>query len=463
VVNVLDNANVDIAGDLRAGEDNDFTANFTLNMSSTGTIFIGENLNLIDDGSASGFSTVNLTNGVIDIQDEVRADTDNWVINICGDGIVIMNGDQVDRTLDQAADGHWVACPGENCWGEIVPLGTLMVDYDNVNPGRTTVWAETIPEEASSPTPEDGAVDVPTIGTELCWCPGEGSTLTHLYFGTDEALVAAHYPTTEVGIVTSCYDPGPLQLCTTYYWMIVEQVGVDLYYGPVWSFTTECCRIIEGFENYDINGEYVWDHWIDGCGDLLGFGGNATGSCVSLSIDTIHEGAKAMTYTYENEPYGIWNRDANNSEATRTFDPPLDLTLTGEVALVAYFYGDGDNDLTDMWVLLNGSVADMAVYGDNGEDAADIQVAEWQEWNMDFAGFAGVDLSNVATVSIGFGDKSGNIADSAMGIVRFDDISVCPVRCIPMFIDHIIDLNDDCVSDWLDVGIMGDNWLSDLR
>jgi hypothetical protein len=182
-------------------------------------------------------------------------------------------------------------------------------------------------------------------------------------------------------------------------------------------------------------------------------------------MDVLHEGAKAMTYTYENEPYGIWDRDANYSEATRTYDPPMDLTLTGEVAMVVYFYGDGDNDLTDMWVLLNGSVADMALYGDNGEDVADLQSPEWHEWNMELAtAFAGVDLSSVATVSLGFGDVAGNIADSARGIVRYDDISVCPVRCVPRFVDHIIDLNNDCKSDMKDVGILGGNFLvPDLR
>ncbi len=279
VVNVLDRAGMDIDRDFRMGEDNDFKATATLNMSSTGTIFIGDNLNMIDDGSASGFSTANLTNGVVDIQGRVKADTDNWVINICGDAVVIMNDDQVDRTRDQEADGHWVACPGLNCWDELVALGTLMVDYNNVNPGRTTVWAETYPLVASGPKPEDGAVDVPSIGTMLCWCPGEGTEMSHVFLSTDEDEVinrdSAAY---KAGLCDdcpsncACYDPGVLQLCTTYYWAVDEQIGVSITSGPVWSFTVECCRVIEGFEDYDLNGDYVWDHWEDGCGDLLGFG-----------------------------------------------------------------------------------------------------------------------------------------------------------------------------------------------
>ena len=170
-----------------------------------------------------------------------------------------------------------------------------------------------------------------------------------------------------------------------------------------------------------------------------------------------------MIYTYENVEDSLWDRDANYSEAVRTFDPALDLTLTGEVAMIAWFYGNAENDVTDMWLELNGDTGAAAVYGDNGEDAADIQLEEWIDWNMELANFGGVDLSNVSTIAIGFGDKAGGLADGAMGIMRFDDIEVCPVRCVPKFIDNIIDLNDDCLSDWLDVGILVDNWLEDRR
>jgi hypothetical protein len=180
-------------------------------------------------------------------------------------------------------------------------------------------------------------------------------------------------------------------------------------------------------------------------------------------MSNTHGGAKAMTYTYENIENSLWERDANYSEAVRTFDPALDLTLTGEIAMVAWFYGDPGNGLTTMALELNGDSGAAAVYGDNGEDAADIQLPEWIDWNMELANFTGVDLTAVSTIGIVFGDKAGDVPDGAMGIMRFDDIEVCPVRCVPKFVDNIIDLNDDCLSDWLDVGILCDNWLVDRR
>jgi len=54
-----------------------------------------------------------------------------------------------------------------------------------------------------------------------------------------------------------------------------------------------------------------------------------------------------------------------------------------------------------------------------------------------------------------------DVPDDAVGTVLFDDISVCPVRCIPKYVTEIFDLNDDCITDWLDVKIQADNWLED--
>ena len=186
---------------------------------------------------------------------------------------------------------------------------------------------------------------------------------------------------------------------------------------------------------------------------------------MDLSIDKIHSGSKSMIYTYENIRYSLWERDANYSEARREFDPPLDLTSSGEAALVVWFHGSRDNGVTDMWLLLNDNVGAMAKYGDNGDDPADITKEEWIDWNINLADLAagGVDLSNVTSMSIGFGDKVTGIEDGTLGMMWFDDISVCPVRCVPKYTPDIYDLNADCVVDWLDIGILGDNWLENLR
>jgi len=406
IVNVLDNASVDVAGDVIFAEDDSFAATATLNMNSTQSITMGGDLVLVADGDAHGFTTVNLNGGVIDVGGELDYDTTDWVINICGDGTLILDGDVVDDILAEAAAGRIVPCPQLDCRGEMSPRGDLMVDYNNVNPGKTTVWVELNLEKAWSPSPADGATGVSSLGVDLCWCPGDSAEVHHLFFSTDYDAVANRDPSAYVAPIhghdNTCYPTGPLMLGVTYYWAVDEQdAGINIVSGDVWSFTVEQCRMIEDMESYNRNPNLIYDTWKDGCGDKYGMNGNGTGSCVDLSIDKIHSGSKSMIYTYENIRYSLWERDANYSEARREFDPALDLTSSGEAALVVWFHGSRDNGVTDMWLLLNDNVGAMAKYGDNGDDPADITKEEWIDWNINLADLAagGVDLLYVLSAA----------------------------------------------------------------
>jgi hypothetical protein len=70
-----------------------------------------------------------------------------------------------------------------------------------------------------------------------------------------------------------------------------------------------------------------------------------------------------------------------------------------------------------MYVALNGSAV---VY--HGDSSA-AQIGAWTEWPIDLQEFAaqGVNLANVNTISIGFGDKN-NLQAGGSGMVFFDDI-----------------------------------------
>jgi hypothetical protein len=214
IIDVLDNAVLDVDGYIGFAEDNDNKASTMSTLNMSGQLITSDDFRMVMDNDAGGFTTVNLTSGVINTEGDIESDTDNWVVNICGDGVWIVDGDRVAQTLAEADAGHWVACPEEDCFGDISPRGNLMVDYNNVNPGKTTIWAEYNAEAAWSPRPADGAVGVPSIGTELCWCTGESSEVSHLFFGTDEALVEARDPSTYMGPLhdVMCFDPGALQL-----------------------------------------------------------------------------------------------------------------------------------------------------------------------------------------------------------------------------------------------------------
>jgi hypothetical protein len=70
-----------------------------------------------------------------------------------------------------------------------------------------------------------------------------------------------------------------------------------------------------------------------------------------------------------------------------------------------------------MYVALNGNAV---VYHDN-PDATKIYI--WMEWRIDLQAFAdqGVNLANVNTIALGFGDRN-NPQPGGKGLMLFDDI-----------------------------------------
>ena len=72
------------------------------------------------------------------------------------------------------------------------------------------------------------------------------------------------------------------------------------------------------------------------------------------------------------------------------------------------------NDAEPMYVALNGS----AVVSHDNPNAA--QINEWTEWNIDLQAF-GINLTNVNTIALGFGDKT-NPQGGGSGTAYFDDI-----------------------------------------
>ncbi len=119
-----------------------------------------------------------------------------------------------------------------------------IVAWDIFNYSSTgSIWsftteANTPPNEPSDPDPEDGATDV-TIDADLSWIGGDpnpGDTVTYdVYFGTSSPP-----PLVEEDLTQAAYDPGTMDLNTTYYWQIVAWDSQDLSTtGPIWHFTTE--------------------------------------------------------------------------------------------------------------------------------------------------------------------------------------------------------------------------------
>jgi hypothetical protein len=183
-----------------------------------------------------------------------------------------------------------------------------------------------------------------------------------VYFGTDEALVAAGDPSTFKGkVMVTSFDPGALELFTTYYWKVDEFSVTGTNAGPVWSFSAPGYIIIEGSEtaiDYDNTAdpfvsEVAWDTPADlrfgGVADLtLRFQGKAP-SGVSLDEAT-------GTYTVTGGGHDIWDSADDFHYGYRE--------LTGDATIVARVVdnGSGSNAWAKGGVMIRQSTADGSVH-----------------------------------------------------------------------------------------------------
>jgi len=293
-------------------------------------------------------------------------------------------------------------------------------EFDGIETYKGDVWSFTTQGAVGSPNPSNGAVDV-TLTPVLTWSPGVYAASHQLYFGTDKDAVrnadttSPEYKGTRA-LGSESYDPGKLQWYSTYYWRIdeVNNVNPDSpWTGNVWNFTTADFLIVDDFEDYnDYPPDEIWSTWIDGweVPENGSMAGHAEPPFTETTI--VHGGGQSMPLYYEN--------NFKYSEATMTLVSVRDWTEEGVGVLSLWFRGNSDNAAERMYVALNGSAV---VYHENPNAA---QIDDWTEWTIDLSapsGFAaqGVNLANVNTISIGFGDKN-SLQAGGSGLVFFDDI-----------------------------------------
>ncbi len=302
-------------------------------------------------------------------------------------------------------------------------------EVDAVDTHKGHVWSFTTEGAVGSPNPSNGAVNVKQTQV-LSWSPGDHAASHQVYFGTDKEVVRnANTGSLEYkgsrNLDSESYDPGMLEWDSTYYWRVdeVNNTNPDSpWVGPVWSFTTANFLIIDDFEDYDIGNNEIWWSWIDGLGyashpTLPAHPGNGTGSAVgwddTLSYTEeiiVHGGNQSMPFFYDNSVLRY-------SEAQKTLTYPRDWTENGVNKLSIWFRGFSANAAEPLYVALNGS----AVVNHDNPNAA--QTGRWTEWTIDLQAFAdqGVNLANVNTIAIGFGNRN-NPQPGGSGTMYFDDI-----------------------------------------
>jgi len=292
-------------------------------------------------------------------------------------------------------------------------------EFDGVETHKGDVWSFTTPGAAGSLQPVNGAVDVQMTST-LSWIPADNATSHELYFGTDaDAVDIATTASPEYlgsrALGAESHDPGELAWDSSYAWRVDEVYPSGTVKGLVWSFSTADFILVDDFESYDdidpLPGEpginRIFDKWIDG------FGTTTNGALVGNDLppyaeqSTVHGGAQSLVYRYDNT--------GRTSEATLTLVYPRDWTEQDVTKLSLWFRGASANAADRMFVALNGT---SLVYH---ADLAATQWSGWKEWVMDLQAFAGVNLTNVNSITIGIGTK-GSAAAGGTGTMYFDDI-----------------------------------------
>ena len=201
-----------------------------------------------------------------------------------------------------------------------------VMDIFNSSTSSTAAWR---------PQPADSQTGIMT-NDYLSWSPGLGAVSHDVYIGTNKADVVAGTGGTYKGNQTkTTYDPGLLLPGSTYYWRIDEEAsdGTTIL-GEIWSFTTVDFVIVDDFEDYnDYSPHEIYTTWEDGLTDPVN-GGSQVGYLTVPSVEPqiVHGGAQSMPFFYDNST-------ASYSEAVRTFDTPLDLTIGGLLGLTLWYQG----------------------------------------------------------------------------------------------------------------------------
>jgi len=297
------------------------------------------------------------------------------------------------------------------------------------------VWHFTaMPYTAFDPWPADGARET-SIDAGLSWSPGRDAVSHQVYLGTDpNALTKGSGGVYRGDPTHTRFDPGRLQVGTTYYWR-VDEVGKSepngsarTWVGRVWSFTTANFPVVDDFESYD--GDYfafdtneddahapLHETWYNtwALPFVCDFGYCPVPPYVERTI--VHGGRQSMAFDYNNAPVPYY------TEFERELVPFADWTLNGADTLVLYVRGRAVNDPTPLYVEVQDSAGRVCVAA--YPDPQVLAATQWVQWKIPLSQFTShsLNMKRIKKMYIGVGDRN-NPTPGGLGRIYIDDIRI---------------------------------------
>ena len=281
----------------------------------------------------------------------------------------------------------YVKITASDNWGSLTQYGLSEVRFFR------------IPVSAREPSPDTGSTDVHPDVT-LGWRAGREAVRHNVFLSSDQQAVIDG--TAPIMAVDSPNCTSSLDLASTYYWRVDEVNDAEMpstWQGDLWSLSTQEYLVVDDFESYndtpagEEGSNLVYETWIDG------FGTTTNGSTIgyteafqpSLEKTEVYDGKQSVPLFYNNTTTSLSEITANVTDLQSS----TDWSKHSIQGLTLRFYGDPANALQQMYVKINGI---KVLYDGSAEN---LRRPKWQMWYIDLASL-GVNLSNVATLTIGF-------------------------------------------------------------
>ena len=261
-----------------------------------------------------------------------------------------------------------------------------------------------IPTFATRPNPATGASLVAADVTLAWGRDGREASRHDVLIGSSPDDLTLAGTVTESSFDTSALD---LQLDQTYYWRVDEvndATDPTTWTGDVWSFSTVGNIGVDDMESYeDVELLEIWATWIDGFevptnGSTVG--ADPTTNDYAPETGIVHGGGQSLPMHYD-------NRSAAQSEATRTFDAPMDWSRSGITTLSLFVYKGDDSG--DLYVKINDTQVPLV----DGSTYPAGYNPGWVQYHVDLTS---LDVSNVSSLTIGVEGPG------AQGVIYVDDI-----------------------------------------